>query len=234
MIRVTRPTLAAWVLLVVGIALLVVGSALAIEAALFALDGATATGVVTAKPEDPKSSVVTVVFATDTGREVTTNLRVGTDLRDRLTVGDPVDVTYVRSLPDALNTLGDRSGGWSAGLWFVPLLVLAVGALFSSLGGWLVTSARRYAKLVSRLGAVGIKTTGTVIDNDARELRIRGNFQRRLRYEYTDNAGTRHRGLSDWMPRAAALRSKPPTRGSVRYDPDDPEVSVWFGPDATP
>jgi hypothetical protein len=77
--------------------------------------------------------------------------------------------------------------------------------------------------------AVGVATSGKVIENDARELRIGGNLQRKLRYEYTDHAGVKHTGLSDWMPRAGALRLKPETIGEVRYDPDQPEASAWFG-----
>lgn len=123
----------------------------------------------------------------------------------------------------------DQSGGSSSGLWAVALLPLGVGAFFACLGGWLLTSARRQAKLVRRLLAVGVATTGKVIDNDARELRVSGNFQRKVRYEYTDHAGVKHTGLSEWMQRADALRLKPETTGEVRYDPDRPEASAWFG-----
>jgi len=160
MIRITRPNLAAWVVLAVGVGLVLVGLSFEVEAAL---------------------------------------------------------------VP------ADQSGGSSSGLWVVAVLPLGVGALFVCLGGWLLTSARRYAKLVRRLLAAGVATTGKIIDNDASELWIRGNLQRKLRYEYTDNAGVTHVGLSDWMPRADALRSKPQTTGVVRYDPDRPEASAWFG-----
>jgi hypothetical protein len=108
------------------------------------------------------------------------------------------------------------------------LLPLGVGTFFVCLGGWLLVSARRYAQLVRRLAVRSVQTTGTVIDNDARELWVGGNLQRKLRYEYTDHAGIKHTGLSDWMPRSAALRSKPQTTGLVRYDPERPQDSEWI------
>jgi len=130
---------------------------------------------------------------------------------------------------EAVFVPADASGGASSELWVVGFLLLGVGVLFASMGGWLVTSARRFAKLVARLHEVGVTTTGTVTDNDARELWVNGNLQRRLRYEYTDKTGVKHTGLSDWMSRADALRSKAQTTGVVRYDPDRPDASAWFG-----
>ena len=90
MIRITRPNLAAWVVLAVGVGLVLVGLSFEVEAAL---------------------------------------------------------------VP------ADQSGGSSSGLWVVAVLPLGVGALFVCLGGWLLTSARRYAKLVRRLLAAGVATS---------------------------------------------------------------------------
>jgi hypothetical protein len=229
MIPITRLSWIATLLLVIGVGLIAVGFWFGAEAALFAVDGSTTMGTVIDKRVDAHSSVVTVTFTPESGKEIRANLRVDRNVWDRLVVGQPVAVLYVRALPDVMNTLGDESGGWSAGALVVSLLMLIVGAGFATFGAWFLVSSHHRANLVRRLMAVGVETTGTVVDNDAAELRIRYNLQRRLRYRYTDGSGRQQTGLSDWMPRAEALDWPPGAPGVVRYDPDRPEASTWFG-----
>lgn len=243
MISITRPSWIATVLLVVGVGLIAVGLWFGAEAALFAVDGSSATGTVVAKridpnyfsttsrssTRDPNGYFVTVTFTPEGRNEVRTDLFVDRDVWDRLIVGQPVTVQYVRALPDVMNTLADQSGGWSGGALVVALLALTTGVGFATFGTWFLVSSRRRSVLVRRLMAVGVVTSGTVVDNDAAELWIRHNLQRRLRYRYADGAGREQTGLSDWMPRAEALRWGANATGVVRYDPDRPEVSAWFG-----
>lgn len=244
MIPVTRPRWIATVLVIVGVFLIVVGAWFGAEAALFVVDGASTTGTVVAKridpnhfsstgssssPRDPNGYLVTVVFTPQGGAEVRSDLLVDHGVWDQLTVGQPVAVEYVRALPGVMNTLADQSGGWSLGPLAVGLLALFTGAAFAAFGARFLITSRRGAALVRRLMGVGVPTTGSVVDNDAAELWIRYNLQRRLRYRYTDAAGHEHTGLSDWMPRTDALRWHPEATGVVRYDPDQPDVSAWFG-----
>ena len=62
-----------------------------------------------------------------------------------------------------------------------------------------------------------------------RSFRIQYGLQRRIRYGYADSAGHQHAALSDWMPRASAVALHAKSTGAVRYDPDRPGVSAWFG-----
>jgi hypothetical protein len=243
MISITRPKWVGTVFIVIGIGLLVVGLWFGAEAALFAVNGATTTGTVVSKridpnyfsstsrtsTQDPTGYLVTVDFTPEGGSRLRTELLADHAVWDGLVVGQQVAVSYVRMFPQALNTLGDQSGGSSAGPLLVGLLALVVGFGFASSGAWLLLSTRRMAALMRRLSAVGVSTTGTVVDNDAREMRIGSRLQRRLRYRYADSTGAEHSGMSDWMPRAQALDWKRDTTGVVRYDPDRPEVSAWFG-----
>ena len=243
MISITRPKWVATVFIVIGIGLIVVALWFATEAALFSVDGSTSTGTVVSKridpnyfsstsrtsTQDPTGYFVTVDFTPEGGATLRSELLVDHNVWDDLLAGQTVAVSYVRMAPQTFNTLGDQSGGSSAGPLLVGLLALAVGVGFASLGAWLMRSTRRMAALMRRLSAVGVSTTGTVVDNDAREMRIGSRLQRRLRYRYADSTGAEHSGMSDWMPRAQALDWKRDTTGVVRYDPDRPEVSAWFG-----
>jgi len=243
MIPITRPRWIATVFLILGVVLIVVGAWFGAEAALFAVDGATTTGTVVAKRidpnhfsstnstsrRDPNGYLVTVVFTPQGGADVRSELLVDHDAWDQLTLGQTVAVEYVRALPGVMNTLADQSGGWSLGPLAVGLLALLTGAGFATFGARFLITSRRGAALVRRLMAVGVRTTGSDVDNDAAELWIRYNLQRRLRYRYADAAGHEHTGLSGWMPRAEALRWHPEAAGVVRYDPDQPDVSAWFG-----
>ena len=244
MIPITRPKWIATVVLIVGVVLVIVGAWFGAVAALFAIDGATSSGTVVAKridpnyfsstsrsptPRDPNGYFITVVFTPESGTEVRSELVVDHEVWDQLAVGQPVGVDYVRAFPAALNTLADQSGGWSMGPLAVGLLALLTGAGFAIFGVRFLVTGRRRAALVRRLMVVGVRTSGSVVDNDAAELWIRYNLQRRLRYSYVDTAGHEHTGMSDWMPRAEALRWHPKTAGMVRYDPDQPDVSAWFG-----
>lgn len=244
MIYIRGPRTISIVLVVVGALLIAVGSWFGAESALFALDGSTVTGTVVAKhidpdrfkstgsgsTRDPNGYFLTVTFTPGGGHEIQSDLLVDHDAWDGYVVGQSVEVSYVRSFPDTLNTLGDTAGG-SIGAAFVALVALLAGLLFLGMGLWLLISRRRQAHLLRRMLDQGVSTTGTVIDNDAAELWLRGNLQRRLRYEYTDASGAKQTGLSDWMPRKEALGWDKLATGVVRYDPHKPSVSAWFGKD---
>lgn len=235
----TRPDRFFTGLLIVGVVLFGFGIWYAAEWALLAIDGGHTTGTVVAKRIDPtyfsqksrsrNAYFVSFVFEPEGGPQVRSEQFVQVKEYDRLTVGTPVAVDYVRALPGAMNRLADDPTESATDLLINTVLTLGTGSLFGTVGGRFVLGMFLQRRLVRRLLAVGVRTTGTVVDNDAAELWIRYNLQRRLRYSYSDASGHHWTGLSDWMPRAEAISWHKRTIGIVRYDPDRPSDSAWFG-----
>ena len=240
-IPITRPLWVARFVLLIGVVLLGFGVYYGSEAALLTFDGAHTTGVVTAKRIDPhyfsssngdsSAYFVSFDFTPDGGSAIHSELFVDHDAWNQLEIGGPIAVDYVRLMPAAMNAVATGSAGGLLGVLIVAALALAAGAVFATFGGRFLIGERRQRALVSSLQRDGVRVTGRVIDNDAAELWIRFNLQRRLRYEFTDSTGQRRTGLSDWMPRSSAVAIHRGTEGIVRYDSRDPTRSAWFGAD---
>ena len=236
MIRIRRPSYVAAGVLVLGVVLLAYGAWLGAETALLALDGETVTGTVVSKDIEQRTNskgqvdavyLVHYSFALPDESSVQGESVTGKPDWSGLTVGGPIPITYVRLAPASMNVYSAPEQ--SAGTFLLLAIVLGTGLAFSFVGGRLTWTFRRETRLRRGLIARGISTTGTVLDNKAARLWIRGNLQRRLRYSYHDRSGHQWTGLSSYMLRADAVDAKAGSKGIVRYDPDRPGVSAWFG-----
>ncbi|MDQ6793727.1 MAG: DUF3592 domain-containing protein [Chloroflexota bacterium] len=242
-IPITRPSWIASGMLVLGFVLIGFAAWFGLETVLLTLDGGHTMGTVVAKridphyfgssssapPRDPNGYFVTFVFEPAGGPQVRSELFVSIEEYARATIGGQVPVDYVRSFPGSMNALADDRTSSTEGILVTGVLASGTGVVFATIGGRWLRSILRDRALVRRLVATGIRTTGTVVDIDAADRRINNRFQRRLRYRYVDGTGHDQTGLSDWMPRSDAAFWKKGETGAVRYDPDRPGDSAWFG-----
>ncbi len=242
-VPITRLTWIARLAVLLGIGFVAFALWLGSETVLFSVDGARATGTVVSKRidptyfssnagsasqfDDPNGYFVTFTFTPPSGSAVQSEVFIDHDDWTALAVGGPLQVDYVQLFPASMNWVDGTGGGSGPGVFFVVLFGLAGVACIGFSTRFLVCDRRRRA-LVQRLTAVGVRTTGTVLDNNAAQLWVRYNLQRRIRYGYADSAGHQHAALSDWMPRASAVALHAKSTGVVRYDPDQPGQSAWF------
>jgi uncharacterized protein DUF3592 len=236
-IPITSPIWVMRLILVLGTVLLGFGLWYGAQAALLTFDGARATGVVTAKRidphyssgKDPRAFFVSFDFTPEGAAPVHSELFVDSEQYDRLTVGGPVEVEYVRPLPGRSNAIAGGSVGGVAGFLLVGGLAGGVGALFTTIGGRFLLRDRRQRALVRRLLVGGVRTIGHVIKQRGGRASGQVQRQRRLKYGYTDSFGNQWTGVSAWMPRSEAVDWRPETEGVVRYDPEQPRSRPGSG-----
>lgn len=132
--------------LVVGLPFLVIGISLALrEVSLeerFAREGQTAQGMVLTKSIRPSSSRrrsssdpqdwITYRFTTPSGDVVKGSAKVSEEEWDRLVERGPIQVTYLPGEPHRHRVEGQSSD------WVGPVIFAMLGAIFSSLGGFIV------------------------------------------------------------------------------------------------
>ena len=229
MIRLYRIWLASAAVAVVGLVLTAYGLLLGAHEVAFVLDGAQVRATVTAKTVDADNNGAHHVRYTATlpgGRPVEGDDIVGADRWSALSVGEPLDVDYVRSDPTVNRVAGNAS-------LLVLLVVLVTGIAFAGAGGGVFLVWYREQRRRGRLAVVGVPVRAKVVEARAFVVLVNSRASYRLRYEYGDAAGRRYTGMSGFMPRAEATPWKGRT-GIVRYDPRQPSVSSWFGDAASP
>ena len=83
--------------------------------------------------------------------------------------------------------------------------------------------------MISRVTTRGVTTQAVVVAVEPTNVRINRVTQWRIGYEFRDRSGRTLRGESDLLAPQSAQAWSPGDHGTVRYDPDKPEDSVWLG-----
>jgi hypothetical protein len=134
--------------------------------------------------------------------------------------GDSVTVEYAREAPGA-NRLAGRSDLAAA------LVTLGFGVVLVPVAGFFV--ARQVGRIRSkrRLLREGFATQGTVVEVGPSNVTINRRPMWRVRYRYRDLSGREREADSGLVSAEEALAWKPGDVLTVRFDPRQPEESVW-------
>jgi Protein of unknown function (DUF3592) len=231
-----RPTLlAAWhsfglvfgaIWLLVGIPFFAIGVGTAWTERRYATDGVVVEGIVLSKDprrsSDNRTHAVRYRFITRDGQEVEGRADIGRAAWEALAERAPLSIVYLPGRPTSSRVVGESQ-------WMLPVVFLFVGGTLTLVGGSVVARALLLAWARIGLGRRGITVTGTVTDVVEAGMGMNRRTPWRLQYRYVDHRGLEHRGVSGDLSAADAAQWQPGNTGTVRYDRDRPNRSVWLG-----
>jgi len=105
---------------------------------------------------------------------------------------------------------------------------IVIGLVALVVGGYLVVRSSRILREDWRLLQVGIDAQATVAAVEPTNLRINRRVQWEISYAYRDKSGQEYQGRSWTMPEGEARKVKPGDHGAIRYDPKQPNRSLWI------
>lgn len=136
--------------------------------------------------------------------------------------GQPFRVRYLRDDPAT-----NRSAGQSD--WTDPFGFGVIGMIMGTVGGVMLIHRLLQIRLTVRLLREGVAAEGTVVRVSPANVTINGVPQREIHYSFTDQAGRRHDGCSEYLAPAEAARWKKGDTGAVRFDRRDASRNIWLG-----
>jgi Protein of unknown function (DUF3592) len=212
----------------VGLPFLIAGIFMAHTERTYQQEGHVIPGVVISKElrratnNQGTSYRVTYRFTIPHEQLVEGHATVSRNTWDALTEEGPVAVRY---LPQAPTT--NRLEGESA--WFLALIFLGLGSVFAPVGGVVLFKAVRRLRTERRLLRTGLVTEGTV--TEVTETNVHFNNRRlwTIRYRYQDHLGKLHEGHSGYLDAEEATAWRMGETGTVRFDRQHPEHSLWIG-----
>jgi uncharacterized protein DUF3592 len=168
--------------------------------------------------------LVSYQFASPEGRKIEGSGEVSVEEWERLNAGKKVPVTYLRNAPASSRIQGSNDDAWIAVYVF-----LAIGGVFTLLGGGLAVYEGRTVVRTIQVSRHGLPTQGTVLRVEPTSTSINRVRQWRLRYRYRDHVGRTQDGESHLLsPDEASVWQEGDT-GTVRFDRERPQDSVWMG-----
>ena len=165
---------------------------------------------------------VTYRFATQDGLMTERTAEVGVEEWERLEADDSVQVTYLPRAPE-LSRLAGKSN-------LIPAFAgLGFGGLMMLIGGGLSYRSVSRIRRELRLRREGMLAEGIVLRVELSGVRVNGVPQWQLRYGYHDHLGQLREGCSDWFSPEEAAQWPEGAKGTVRFDRQRPEDSLWVG-----
>lgn len=183
--------------------------------------------VVRANRQDiPRTQYLLIYRFTDArGQEITGTADVPVEEWERLEPGERLAVTYLPEDPDS----GRFAGGDE---WIAALVFSIVGGVFSLLGGGLAFADVRRLMGAARVLRHGISTDSIVVRSEPTQTSVNRVTQWQIRYRYRDHIGRTQEGVSHLVSPEEALQWKEGDRGTVRFDRERPDISIWIGKNA--
>lgn len=166
--------------------------------------------------------LVTYRFTSANGEEIDGTADVPVEEWERLEPGQTFPVTY---LPD--KTDSSRPPGGDE--WIAALVFSIIGGVFTLLGGGLAFFDARDLVRAVRVSHHGLVTDGTVLRSNPSSTSINRVPQWHVHYRYRDHFGRTQEGVSHLMSPEEGSTWKEGDRGTVRFDRERPELSVWMG-----
>jgi uncharacterized membrane protein YwzB len=111
----------------------------------------------------------------------------------------------------------------------VAWVAVIVPLVFTAIGGGFTWWSLRSVLLWRRLLREGTATEGTVLEIVVTGVRINRRPRLQIRYEYRDQLGSTFEGKSHLMSPEDASQRRPGDVGEIRFDPRQPELSMWVG-----
>ena len=106
---------------------------------------------------------------------------------------------------------------------------LVIGVIFSLLGASVAGYGLRQVDMERRILTNGTSVRATVTEIEQTYTRVNGRYLWRVRYQYADPSGATHGGASGLLDIRDAQSWRPGDQVYVRYDPAQPDQSVWLG-----
>lgn len=213
--------------LLAGSILVIVGIGMAWEERAWA-DAVRTTGTVLTKDivrADADSGTRYLVgfrFPAADGRLVRGERQVDVEVWERLVERDELDVWYLPGAPEEARLSPEGEG---IGI----LLFLLLGGAVAAIGGALVVRELRLLLWGQRLLRTGVETVANVTGTRPTNVSFNRRPQVRVTYSYRDARGAKHEGASGHLEREEAAAWPKGSRIAIRYDPDRPSASLWFG-----
>ena len=168
--------------------------------------------------------LVSYRFTLSDGQAMESSAEVPVEAWERLEAGQTFPVTY---LPDAPGS--SRVQGRGEDAWIAVYVFLAIGTVFTLLDGGLAYSDLYLILRTIRVSRHGLPTEGTMVAVRPTGTSVNRVPQWRLSYRYRDHLGQTQEGASHLLSPEEASAWKAGDRGTVRFDRERPEISVWMG-----
>lgn len=219
-------------LFLVGIVFTVIGLQNALKEQLFRAHGLVVDATVTDKSIERATRggnpvtryLVSYRFTSSSGKEVESSTEVPVEEWEHLEAGRTFQVTY---LPDAPESSWVQSMGENT--WIAVYVFLAIGSVFTLLGGGLAFFEGRSVVRSVRVSRHGLATEGTIVRVGPTSTSINQVPQWQIHYRYRDQIGQAQEGKSHLISPEEGSVWKEGDRGTVRFDRERPEISVWVG-----
>jgi hypothetical protein len=113
--------------------------------------------------------------------------------------------------------------------WMSAFLPLGLGAGFTLAGSIFCVIAVKDLQREERLLATGVTIQAAVIGPEETGSKLNGQRLWRVAYRYRGPAGRSYEGWSGYLRRVEALDWHAGDQAFIRYDPEQPEYSIWLG-----
>ena len=203
------------------------GVFLGLQESRYESEGAEAQGRVTGREfrEDPEDDdhdyILLYEFTPSTGGDrIEGQSEVSAEYWEERQAGHSVEIQYLPDDPAVSRIAG-------TGDWLGPILAGVLGGVGVAIGAVLLLFAWRGAARERRLLAVGIPVSAEIVSHERTSYEVNDVAQWRVVYQYADPLGRTHLGRSPHMDPHAAHQWQVGTSVPVRYDPMQPETSIW-------
>jgi len=117
------------------------------------------------------------------------------------------------------------------GAWFALALPTLVGSIFLVIGGIFFYKGQEKAQQVQHVRIAGTTTEATIVAVEPTNTKVNTRRLWRIRYAYDGLSGVSQTGDSGYPSAEEAQGYRVGNRVFVRYDPEQPTVSMWLGRD---
>lgn len=166
--------------------------------------------------------VIAYQFTTAQGETIDGSAEVPVEEWERLEAGHPLTVSYLSNEPQESRAAGEDD-------WVTALIFTGLGGVFALLGGGLTFGSLRSIFRALRLSREGLIAEGTILHVGPTNTTINRVRQWRIRYSYRDHLGRTQEGQSHLLSPDEASGWREGDTGTVRFDRQQPAVSVWVG-----
>jgi hypothetical protein len=213
-----------------GALFFVVGAQEAVTDYLFARDSQATEASLIGKTVQPAESglnsttryVIHYRFAAADGALIERYETVPVEMWESVKPGGSFSVRYVPGEPA-------RSRAATTTDWPFALIFMALGGIFCAVGGPLAYFGGKETTRQWRLWRTGVGAAATVTGIAASSTTVNNMRQMQILYRYKDALGVEHEGSSAPMSAENAFAWSKGDHGSVRYDQQDADSSIWTG-----
>jgi hypothetical protein len=155
------------------------------------------------------------------GRSLDGTGEVAVEEWENLQKGSRIKVTY---LPDSDTSRTEGSGDQTS-----SVVAMAMGGLLTAIGAAIFFPG--FSRMVNekRLRRSGVPVEGEVIEVERTRVSMNRVRQWVIRYRYKDHMGQNREGKTGMLPPDQAQAWTRGDKGEVRFDPHQPQKSLWVG-----